>query len=198
MPGGGSFSRAARQRPGRDDLARVDARLVDRRARSTRTARPCRSSAARRRGGPRRAGRSRRAASSVAVEDRRLQRRQQQAPLAVVALAPLAAQEREAARGVVAVGAEALLAVAVGHAGRAERLEPRAQRLDLLVGGRRPSARPRSGCRAGGRVRSLCRGAPPTGSRARASAAAQRASRGRRRGTLSHWRVVAWRSFRPA
>ena len=68
-----------------------------------------------------------------AVEHGRLQRRQQQPALALVALLPLAAQQGEAARGVVAVGAEPLLAVAVGdavarRAPRSARAAPRPRR----------------------------------------------------------------------
>ena len=109
-----------------------------------------------------------------AVEDRRLQRRQHQLALALVALLTLAAQQREAARRVGRVRAEALLAVAVGDAVRAERPRTGRAARRRRRRWRRRSAPPRSGCRAGARGAACAGGArPPARGRRRRSTPAR-------------------------
>ena len=122
----------AGQRPGGDHLAAVDAGLVDRRiARDEEAAAVglLQHVAATHLGErtPRRPQLER------AVEDRRLQRREEQAALPFVALASLAAQDRQSRGRVVAALAEALRAEPVGNAGadqrrRTARPAPRARR----------------------------------------------------------------------
>ena len=187
----------AGERPGGDHLAAIDARLIDRRiggdeqaaavgllqdvARADLGERP--------RGG---------AQLERAVEDGRLQRREQQPAPPLVALAPLAPQERQPDGGVVAAGAEALRAEPVGDAGRRQRREarlatpPRSTSVASPVSvtsNRLPRRCPsRSLCGCGAAARTL----------RSALGDLQRARRRRRPATLSHWRVSAWRSLRPA
>ncbi len=108
---------AAGQRPGRDHLAAIDARLIDGRigrheeAAAVGLLQDVAAAHLREvsRGG---------AQLERAVEDGGLQRGQQETAPPFVALAPLAAQERQPDRRVVAAGAEALRAETIGDAPR--------------------------------------------------------------------------------
>ena len=103
-------------------------------------------------------------ATSHALNSSRLQRRDEQASeLAVARRRRLAEHDRAAARRVVAVAPEALLAVPVRRAGRlGERVEDRA-RARRRIGQRRRARAARTGSRARGRCAACADGAPPRG-----------------------------------
>ena len=167
VPAGGS----TRGRPagaGRDQLAGVDARLIAGQVLGDEQAARgglLQHVAAQ---GPQQAARARLAAQR-AVEDRRLQRRQQQLALAV-AFAPLAAQQLQPARALSpprrSAGRRRRWA-----ARRAAAATKRAAQSSLAGPGAR-SAPPRSGCRAGGPCAACCRGASPRHRERRRSSAA--------------------------
>ena len=114
----------------------------------------------------------------------------------MIALAPLAAQERQSQRGVVAAGAEALLAVTVGQPVAREHLQAGADRRSSRSADAPVStASKRLPCRWP--VRSLLPCGCACSTLTPSTAICQRRS-GSKRGMLSHCRVVAWRSFMPA